>query len=484
MKSKLLSFKYKVQSTKYKMIAVLFTVMTISSVIAQTKENSSATQSKQASFSLKQCLDYALQNQTSMKNATLNEAIAQAKVGEVAATGLPQINGSVQLSTNDPLRRMFFDPNNPSIRPLIEGFTGGAPLPDSKIMAVPNIFQLTSGGDAGVTISQLIFSGSYIVGLQAAKTYKELSSKATKQTKIDLTESVTKAYYMVLVNEERLKLFEKNVERVDSLLTQTKVMFDNGMVESIDVDRIQVTYNNIITQKENFNNLLALSKVLLKYQMSMPLDSAITLTEKIADFKVENIPTSTQKLNYSDRIEYSLLESQKKLEMLDLKNNKAANLPSLAAFGNVGLFSQSPKFDYFTSSNTWYNYGLFGATLNVPIFSGLGRQRKIQESQLSLKIAENKLTNMERTIDLQVKTAEITLKNSLSTLELQNKNTELANEVTRVAKIKYQQGVGTSLEITTAEASLLEAQTNYYSALYDALVAKVDYDKANGTLVK
>lgn len=474
-KLKVQGTRYKVRSTKLKAGAILVAVLTISvSLFAQKKD------SAQFSFSLKQCIDYALQNQNSLKNATLNEAIANAKVGEVVGTGLPQVNGSVQLSHNDPLRRMFLLPQSAQM------FSPpGTPVSDGKVVALPNFFQLASSADAGISINQLIFSGSYIVGLQAVKTYKELASKATTQTKTEITESVTKAYYMVLINEERLKLFEKNVARLDSLLMQTKLMNENGMVENIDVQRMQVAYNNLATEKEKFNNLLSLSKILLKYQISMPLENDLSLTEKIADYKVDNAPADTYpKPNYSNRIEYSMLESQKKLKQLDLKNNKAANLPTIGAFGNIGVFSQSPKFDYFTESNLWYNYGLFGASVNVPIFSGLGRHRTIQQAQLNLKIAENDLASMERVIDLQVKTAEITLKNSLSTLNFQDKNIELAKEVARVAKLKYQQGVGSSLEITTAESDLLEAQTNYYNALYDVLIAKVDYDKATGAIVK
>jgi len=426
-------------------------------------------------FSLKQCIDYALQNQYLMKNAALDEIIASDRVKEVRGIGFPQINTSVQLSNNDPLRRMFIvGTGYPSF------LTGNQTIPAGQVVAAPNFFQLKSSGDASISISQLIFSSSYIVGLRATKTYKELSAKITQQTKIQVIESVTKAYYLILINEERIKLFDKNIARLDSLLSQTKAMNKNGFVEKIDVDRLQVAYNNLKTEKEKFSNLFELSKLLLKYQMSLPLESELTLTEKISDFKVEN--STQQKTDYKNRIEYSLLESQKKLQQLELKNYQLAFLPRIAAFANAGEFSQSPEFNYFTKNNLWYNYGLYGITMSIPIFDGLQNSYKTQQTKLKLKKMENDISNFELAVDLQIQSSEISLKNNLASLESQSKNTELAEEIARVTKIKYAQGVGSSLEVVAAETSLLEAQINYYNALYDALISKVDYDKANGNI--
>ena len=429
------------------------------------------------SFSLKQCIDYALQNQSAMKNASLDELIAKDKVKEITGLGLPQIGGSVQFANNDPLRRFF-----------LEG-TGGPsfiqkdpPYLPEGVYAFPNFFQLRSSGDASISVTQLIFSSSYIVGLQAAKVYKELSMKVTQQTKIQVTENVSKAYYLVLINQERIKLFDKNISRLDSLLSQTSALNKNGFVEKIDVDRLQVAYNNLQTEKEKFSNLLSLSVILLKYQMAMPLNADLSLAEKISDYKAEN--PSVQKTDYKNRVEYSMLESQKKLQQLDLKNYKLAYLPRIAAFANGGEFSQSPKFNYFSKSNLWYWYGMYGINISVPIFDGLQNSYKTKQTKLKLQKTENDMQMLKLSVELQMQSASISLKNNLASLESQRKNIELAEEVAKITKIKYKEGIGSSLEVTSAETALLEAQTNYYNALYEALVSKVDYDKANGNLVK
>ncbi len=425
-------------------------------------------------FSLKQCIDYALQNQHALKNAALDEAIADDKVKEVRGIGLPQVSGSVSLTNNDPLRRMF------GMGTGSYNFLANRVVPPGEVFAAPNIFQLKAGGDAGVSVTQLLFSSSYLVGLQAAKGYRELSSRLTGQARIQVIENVTKAYYLVLVNQERIKLFEKNIARLDSVLNQTKALNKNGFVEKIDVDRLEVAHNNLETEKEKFNNLLTVSKMALQFQMSMPLGTELTLTEKIADYKAES--PSAQKADYTNRVEYSLLQSQQRLQRLDLKNNRLAYLPRIAAFCNAGFFSQSPEFNYFSERNLWYNYGMYGISVTIPIFDGLQTSYKTQQSRLKLQKIENDMQSFEEAADLQVRSAQAMLTNSLSSLAAQEKNMKLAEEIARVTKIKYTQGIGSNLEVVTAETALLEAQTNYYNALYDALVAKVDYDKATGAI--
>lgn len=449
-----------------------------------------------SSYTLEESIAYALKNATAIENTILDEQIAKARVGELRATGLPQVNGSVQLTHNDPLRRMFFaaSPDNPIL--------GDSPelsqLPEGSVIALQNFFQLPSSGDAGITIDQLIFSGSYFVGLKAAKTYRELASKTTHQTKIQTVEQVTKAYYTVLINKERLSLFQENIARVDSLLRDTKGLYENGFAENIDVARVQVTMNNLIIEKEKFQNLLQLSLELLKFQMNYPMDETLAVSGDVKELGIDaiNIDTLTNGMDYSNRIEYSILQTQEELQKLEIKNNLVSYLPTLSAFANLGYFTQSPNVKGIFTTNTnlpetfeigpdkWYSYGLFGVTLSLPIFDGLTKSYKIQQSKLNLLKIKNNFESLRSNIDLQVNQSKITLKNSLRTLGAQEENIELAEEVARVTKIKYTAGVGSNFEVTEAETALREAQTNYYNALYDAIIAQVDLQTALGTLIK
>lgn len=450
------------------------------------------------SFTLEQAIEFAMQNSINVKNAALDERIAKAKVGEVRAVGLPQVNGDVQLVHNTQLSRFFtrvdtaggFPPMTQEEKSQSVPFLG-------QTIAAANFFQLKNSGDAKVSVSQLIFNGSYFVGLKAAKTYKELSLKSSKQTEIQTIEMVTKAFYSVLINNERMDLFDANITRVDSLLKDTRALNENGFAEKIDVDRIRVTLNNLMTEREKFRNLQDLNLELLKFQMNYPMDQNISIVGNIENITLDSLFMEKQTLNYNNRIEYSLLETQRELQKLNVKNNYIAYLPTISAFGNFGYSTQSPTFGGLFKTETkgfpdtdeagpdkWYPYGMVGLSLSLPIFDGFNKHYLTQQAKLEQAKVENNFHQLKSAIDLEVSQSDIILKNSIKTVNAQKENVELAEEIARVTKIKYQAGVGSNLEVTEAESALREAQTNYYNALYDAIIAQIDLETALGTLVK
>lgn len=449
-----------------------------------------------ASFTLDDCIKYALENTIEVKNARVDEQIAQAKVKETFGIGLPQVEGSVSLQHNQKLPRFF------ATYATAQGFAGedenGNPnldLPgvsETDVVASQNFFQLPSSGSAGLTINQLLFNSSYLVGLKAAGTYKELSQKSAEQTQIQVIENVTKAYYSVLVNNERIGLFDNNIARVDSLLRTTKALNQNGFAEAIDVDRIQVTLNNLKSERLKFLNLQNLSVGLLKFQMNYPMEKEISVAGSLATLQVdENLFNEYQQgWDYKNRIEYQVLDTQRKLQELDIKNKHAASFPSLVGFANLGYSTQSPNVSgiFKTNSNftddgiigpdKWYSYSAFGISLQVPLFSGLQRTYQVQQAKLSLLKIENSFTSLKQSIDLSIHQNTTVFKNAVETFRSQRENMELADRVARVTKIKYEQGVGSNIEVTDAESSLRESQVNYYNALFDAIIAKIDLDKA------
>src|SRR5688572_16878101 len=230
--------------------------------LAQQDQGGQANQSGQV-FTLEQCVQYALENSNNMKNAKLDEEIAKARVKETRGIGLPQVDANVNLMHNQKLQRFF----NRAL--IAEQFTGtnieGLRNDTVDIVAGNNPFQLKSVGQATLTATQIIFNGSYLVGLRAANAYKDLSVKTSQQTREEIAAQVTKAYYTALVNTERMKLFDNNIGRVDSLLRTTRALHENGFAESIDVDRIRVALNNLKTEREKFSNLQVLSVELLKF---------------------------------------------------------------------------------------------------------------------------------------------------------------------------------------------------------------------------
>lgn len=447
-----------------------------------------------SSFTLEKCIQYALENSIRAKNAQLDQQIANAKVKETIGIGLPQISGTSSIQHNPQLPRFFTTwTGTPGITGDLSGVPGIKP---GDAIAAKNPFQLPSSGTASLTLNQLIFNGSYLVGLKAASTFKDLSVKTTEQTQQDIIQQVTKAYYAVLINKERTKLFDNNLGRVDSLLRNTIALNKNGFAESIDVDRVKVTLNNLRSERDKFRNLNELGLQLLKFQMNYPQDQPIEIEGNIADVQVDPIATMDRNgFDYHNRPDYKVLEVNYRLQQLNIKNQYAAAVPVISAFGTLGSSTQSPNIPGIFQTNSsiddvaglgpdkWYGFSQIGVSLNVPIFTGLSRSFRIQQEKLRLMQMDNNFINLKNSIDFEVEQSSISFENAILALGAQKENQDLAGNVARVTKIKYEQGVGSSLEVTDAENSLRTAQTNYYSALFDAMVAKVDLDKAYGRLL-
>ncbi len=468
----------------YKLSLVVASLMLVAQVHAQTQSPTA--------FTLDQCIEYALKNSVTVQNSVLDEQIATAKVRETIGIGLPQIDGSASIQHNQKLPR-FFGTFNPDAEfsffpPGIPGAQAG------DVLAGQNFFQLKTSGNASISINQILFNGSYLVGLKAASSYKELSKKMTGQSQESTVVGVSKAYYLAITNIERIKLFDANIARVDSLLRNTKALYQNGFSEKIDVDRVQVTLNNLVAERDAFISLQDIAIELLKFQMNYPINQPLALAGKLEDFETP-VLQAVEELDYNKRWDYQILKANRKLLELDVKNKVAAGVPSLVAFANLGYSTQSNNISgiFKTNSNVensdaigpdkWYGFSSFGVSLNVPIFSGLQRTYRVQQSKLNLMKTDNLTKQLESSIDVDAKNVRTVLNNAVRTLYSQKENMELASNVANVTKIKYEQGVGSNIEVIDAEAALREAQTNYYNALFDAILAKVDLDKAYGKLL-
>ncbi len=419
------------------------------------------------SFSLQQCIEYAYQNQAKVLNAQLDEKISKSKVNELIGSGLPQLNSSFDIKDFVKLPVQ-----------LIPGeFFGGRPG-----TFIPVTFGTRYNATADLTASQLLFDGTYLVGLQASKTYYELSQKSTTRTKIEAAAGVSKAYFSVLVTAEKINLIDANVARLKKLMDDTKAMYDNGFVEKIDLDRITVAYNNLLVEKEKIMRYTALSYNLLKFQMGMDQKTVLTLTDKLNSLESITKDQKTDGFDITKRIEYSLMETNRRLGELDLKRYKFGYLPSLVAYGDLSAAAYRSKFDITDTKQRWFPTGLIGAKITLPIFDGFQKHERVVQAKLGLQKIDNQKKDLENALNLQLISAKTSFDNSSENLKVQKANIELAENVYNVSKKKYEQGVGSNLEVVTAQTSLKEAQDNYYSALYDVLIAKVDLDIALGNI--
>jgi len=423
-------------------------------------------QDANSSFSLKQAIEFAMSNQPNVKNAQLDEAIAKNKVDEIIGIGTPQINASADLNK-------FID--IPTSFVPAEFFGGKA----GEYFGVQ--FGQPYTASAGITATQLLFDGSYLVGIQATKTYMDLSRKATIQTKTETAVNVSKAYYGALVADARLLIIDANIERVTKLYNDTKVLNDNGLVEKIDVDRLELSLNNLKVEKEKVERFKLLSYALLKFQMGFANSKALTLTDKLNE-SILLVTNLTDSIDYTKRPEFGVVNIQRQLQALDLKRMKAGYLPTLVAFGSASTNASRNDFNIFNTAYRWYPTVIAGLKLNVPIWDGLQRHSQIAQSKLTLQKVDNAMELMKNGFALDYENAKTSYENNLSSLKIVKKNQDLAKEISRVSKIKYDSGVGSSLELIDAESSVKEADANYFNTLYETIISKIDLDKSTGTI--
>jgi len=439
-------------------------------------------------FTVADCINYAYSHQHDVKNAGLDVTSAEYHVKETIGQGLPQISGSA--SFQDYLKTpvvLFPDFITPLTYGVLakEGVKNGAGnpivVPQSSGLQPVNFTQKYNS-NVGITLNQILFDPNYIVGLQARKTYKELYDRSFTRSKIEVSVNVTKAYYQVLVSVEQLKLLEANVKEIKQQLDETASRNKQGFVEKIDVDRLTVQYNSLVTSRENTIRLLELNYQLLKFQMGMPVDQQLLLKDRLENIQLE--ASAAEAVNdttvYRNRIEYNLLETQKLLYGYDVKSKKGQYLPKLTANASYAAAFQNNSLGDLYKTN--FPSAYIGLNLSVPIFTGFQHRNQLRQSEITFLKAQNDLENMKNTVNLQVNQARIMYINGLQTLNDQKKNMALAEEVLRVSKIKYQQGVGSSIEVTQAQTAVQDADNSYIQGLYDALVSKVDLDKAYGRI--
>ncbi|MEB2781470.1 TolC family protein [Algoriphagus sp. C2-6-M1] len=421
-------------------------------------------------LNLKETLEYALENNADAKNAKLEVLVSQTTIKEETAAGLPQINGSVGLNYN-PLVQVLFLPNEPPF---------GDPSNPSDV--IPARFGVNYTANAGVNLTQMIFDGSFFVGLRAAKTYKALTEYDKTKVENDVIENVKKAYFGVLVNAERIKLAQANLTRIDSLLEETKAMNEAGFLEKIEVSRIQVQRNNTFSQLRRSMTAYDISKQLLKIQLGLPRNYDIVLTETLDELNPEEELASLQAMEGSHRVEMDQLETNLELTQLDLKYNTSQYMPTLDLTANFTRSGAGNSMNTLFKSTNWFSSSMIGVAMNIPIFDGFSKSARIQRNRIQLQQLENQKFYLDQNIQLEIYQAKQNLANDLEVLAVQRESMALAQEVYAISKIKYNEGVGSNLEVVEADAALIESEINYLGALYDGLISKVDLEKALGIL--
>ena len=306
-------------------------------------------------LSVKQAVDYALTNQATVRTAKLDELIQLAKNKEVSGLALPNVVGSGTFQHNPIVQKQLIDASN---------FSDTVP----KGTLVPFSFGLKFNVVGEVTLKQVLFDPSVLVALQARETLERLAAKSVQKSEIDVKVNVYKAYYNVLSARRALGILGNNITNLEKLLSETKETYNNGLVEKLDVDRLVVQLTNLRTEETKLRNVTEVGIAALKYQMGMPIQQPITLTDTLTTAEIKSA-TAVESFDYSQRIEYQLLQEQRKAYEYDLKRYKLGVLPTLSLFSTAGISRASDVFNYF-DRQTWYGYVGYGANLSFTIFNG------------------------------------------------------------------------------------------------------------------
>ena len=333
---------------------------------------------------------------------------------------------------------------------------------------------------ASIQLKQLLFDGQVFVGLQARDASMQFQQKAAEVTEENIKANVQKIYYQLVVAKKQIELLDANISRLKKLQHDVNEIYKNGFAEKLDVDKLEVSLNNLQTEKQKVLNSINMGYVGLKTLMGMPIADELILTDKISETEIKK-DILIDSVNYSDRKEYQYLQLAKSLNKLNVKRYQLSYLPTISFNANYSKQALRNKYTFFEKGD-WFTSSYVGLNINMPIFSGFSKDSRLSIARLDLQQVNNNIDNLKITISGEVEQAKLKFISSLETIDIQKRNMLLAEKVYEQTKKKYEAGTGSNTEITTAETELKASQTNYIAALYDAIIAKVDYLKAVGKL--
>ncbi|OUS01366.1 transporter [Flavobacteriales bacterium 33_180_T64] len=410
-------------------------------------------QNAPTSFSLQEAIDYALENNRQAKNAARDIDAAIKQKWETIATGLPQLNGNVEYQN--------------AIKRNVAVFGG-------------DIFPIGSKHslNATATLSQKIFDGSYLVGLQSAKVFLEISKNAKEKTDLEVREAVINAYGNVLLAEESIKILDKNITVLEKNLDETTKIYENGLEEEESVEQLQITLSGVKSSLSNTTRLKDLAYQMLNITLGLDVNSKTILSNTLENLTTENIQLSLLNIeeNTQNTIDYKIAENDKTSKELLLKLEKSKALPTIDAFINGGYVANREAFNFTSGSEKWFGSSLFGVTMNIPIFSSGMRSAATQRAAINLEKAQDDLTETEQQLKLQMASAKSDYQFAIEDYENKKENLALAERIEKKNQTKFFEGIGSSFELRQAQTQLYTAQQELLQAMLDVINSKADLE--------
>lgn len=419
---------------------------------------------KNYNFSLEQAIAHAVTNNYSAINAGRDIESSKEKKWETTAMGLPQINAGLDYTNNFVLQK--------SVVPA--EFFGGNP---GEYAAVA--FGTKHNMIAHSTLSQLIFDGSYIVALQASKTYLKYYQNAKQKTDVEIKEAVINSYGNVLLAEESIAILEKNKATLEKTLADTKATFTNGLIEEESVEQLQITLTSINSTLNYNKRLVEVAYKMLKITLGMDINDGLKLTDTLDNLTASNLDLAFANSEFAvaDNVNYQMALNFQEQRELELKLQKSKALPSLSANVNFGYTAFKNEFQFFTKNQNWFNYSNVGVSLNVPIFSSLARSSRTQQAKIALDQAKTQLSEAEQKLKLQFAAAKSDYEFSIEEYATAKSNLSLAERIERKQQIKFTEGLSSSFDYNDAQRQLYSGQQNYLKSMVEVINKKAALEK-------
>jgi outer membrane protein TolC len=419
-------------------------------------------------LSLQEAIDYALENNRIVKNAARDIEVAKKQKWETIATGLPQLDASINYQN--------FLKQQVSVIPA--EFFGGNPGEFAEV-----IFGTKQNATATATLNQLIFDGSYIVGLQSTKVFLEISKNAKDKTDLEVREAVINAYGNVLVSIEGVKIIEKNISVIQDNLDETTKIYENGLEELESVEQLQITLSNLQSDYDNLKRLEVIAFQMLNITLGIEYSAPLELTDTLESLAFQNLANETinTESDVTVTLDYQIADNDKRSKELLVKLEQSKALPRLSGFINGGYNTFADDFVFLDNNTEWFGFSLLGLNLDIPIFSSGMRGAATQRAKINLEKAKDDLTEVEQLLKLQIATAKSKYQFATEDYFNKKRNLDLAERIAQKNETKFFEGIGSSFELRQAQTQLYSAQQQLLQTMLDVINAKAELETITNT---
>jgi outer membrane protein len=447
-----------------------------------------AQQKEVKAYTVKEAVDYALQNNNAVKNARLDVQKAKWRNLEIYTTGLPKIDGNFDYT-------YYFKP--PISPALGKAFSGGllgdvfgelartnpniAAILQNGANAAPVSFVLPHNISTGVQVTQLLFDGRYVFGVKASKDLTKTARLSADMSDFEVKYSVMKAYYNATAAAEGNALLTENLALIDKLLSDTRKTFQEGLIEELDVNRLELAQATLNSQIALQNQMAEVALANLKFQMGLSLNEEIILKDKLDELKTAvQAELGVTQFDPKNRIEYNMLETGIKLKGFEWRAKQSPYFPSLYAFMNYGWNSQAQASKDVFKKDSWFDQGLVGLTLKIPIFDSGEKMAQVQQTKLDQQKLKNDFENFKNASELQFRAAQSSFASALTDEANSRRANDLSKKIFDRNTIKYKEGVANSFELQQSQQDLVTNQLKFIQSSLNILNTKADLDKALG----